>query len=50
MYLEVIDMGFEPIKSAEYTFLGRVTEFKYGLRLSEVCLFILLFIQMGENN
>ena len=31
-------MGGEPIKNTDYTSLGRVTEFKYGLKLSEVVL------------
>ena len=39
IYSEVIDMGFgEPIKNTDYTHLGRVTEFRYGLKLSEVVL------------
>jgi len=38
IYQEVIDLGGEPIKNTDYTSLGRVTEFKYGLRLSEVIL------------
>ena len=29
-------MGGEPIKNTDYTSLGRVTEFKYGAKLSEV--------------
>ncbi|XP_071485033.1 alpha-amylase-like [Diadema antillarum] len=32
---EVIDQGGEPITASEYTPYGRVTEFKYGLRLGE---------------
>ncbi|XP_070565164.1 alpha-amylase 2-like [Ptychodera flava] len=31
---EVIDQGGEPIKATDYTHLGRVTEFNYGLELS----------------
>ena len=29
-------MGGEPIKNTDYTGLGRVTEFRYGMKLSEV--------------
>lgn len=29
-------MGGEPIKNTDYTPLGRVTEFKYGMHLSDV--------------
>ena len=36
IYSEVIDLGGEPIKNDEYTFLGRVTEFKYGFNLGNV--------------
>ena len=36
IYQEVIDLGGEPIKNTDYTGLGRVTEFKYGQKLSEV--------------
>jgi alpha-amylase len=36
IYQEVIDRGTEPIKYTEYTSLGRVTEFQYGAKLSEV--------------
>lgn len=36
IYQEVIDLGGEPIKNTDYTHLGRVTEFKYGQKLSEV--------------
>ena len=32
---EVIDQGGEPITSEEYTHLGRVTEFKYGIKIGE---------------
>lgn len=38
IYQEVIDLGGEPIKNTDYTYLGRVTEFKYGKFLSEVVL------------
>ena len=31
-------MGGEPIKNTDYTSLGRVTEFKFGAKLSEVVL------------
>lgn len=34
IYQEVIDLGGEPIKNTDYTSLGRVTEFKYGMHLS----------------
>lgn len=31
VFQEVIDLsGSEPIKSSDYTYVGRVTEFKYG--------------------
>ena len=33
---EVIDQGGEPVRASQYTHLGRVTEFKYGLKLGEV--------------
>ena len=36
IFSEVIDLGGEPIKNTDYTYLGRVTEFKYGQKLSEV--------------
>ncbi|XP_022105490.1 alpha-amylase 1-like [Acanthaster planci] len=35
IFQEVIDQGGEPITAGEYTAYGRVTEFKYGLRLGE---------------
>ncbi|PIK42765.1 putative alpha-amylase 4N isoform X2 [Apostichopus japonicus] len=35
VYQEVIDQGGEPITADEYTPYGRVTEFKYGLKLAE---------------
>lgn len=35
IYQEVIDLGGEPITSAEYVGIGRVTEFKYGKFLGE---------------
>lgn len=34
VFMEVIDMGNEPIKGSEYTGLGRVTEFKFGIHIS----------------
>ena len=36
IYLEVIDMGGESITSAQYTFIGRVTEFKHGWNIGDV--------------
>lgn len=36
IYQEVIDMGGEPITASEYTYLGRVTEFKHGKNLGDV--------------
>ncbi|XP_069795542.1 pancreatic alpha-amylase-like isoform X2 [Narcine bancroftii] len=36
IYQEVIDMGGEPIKSTQYTSLGKVTEFRYGAKLGTV--------------
>ncbi|KAM9719598.1 alpha-amylase-like [Menidia menidia] len=36
IYQEVIDLGGEAISSAEYSHLGRVTEFKYGTKLGTV--------------
>uniref|UniRef100_A0A3B1IL04 Alpha-amylase n=1 Tax=Astyanax mexicanus TaxID=7994 RepID=A0A3B1IL04_ASTMX len=36
IFQEVIDLGGEPITAAEYTGLGRVTEFKYGAKLGTV--------------
>uniref|UniRef100_A0A4W5LSD6 Alpha-amylase n=1 Tax=Hucho hucho TaxID=62062 RepID=A0A4W5LSD6_9TELE len=36
IYQEVIDLGGEPIKAAEYSGLGLVTEFKYGIMLGSV--------------
>ncbi|XP_077978425.1 alpha-amylase 1-like [Glandiceps talaboti] len=33
IYQEVIDQGGEPIKATDYTHVGLVTEFKYGLEL-----------------
>ncbi|XP_033636505.1 alpha-amylase-like [Asterias rubens] len=35
VFQEVIDQGGEPITAGEYTPYGRVTEFKYGLRVGE---------------
>lgn len=34
IYQEVIDLGGEAVHASEYTRLGRVTEFKYGMELS----------------
>lgn len=34
VFMEVIDLGGEPIKGSEYTSSSRVTEFKYGMHLS----------------
>ena len=34
IYQEVIDVAREPIQAEEYTFIGDVTEFNYGLRLA----------------
>ena len=36
IYQEVIDLGWEPIKSSEYIPYGRITEFKYGFYISQV--------------
>eukprot|EP00105_Crassostrea_gigas_P027049 XP_011448249.1 PREDICTED: alpha-amylase [Crassostrea gigas] len=36
IYLEVIDLGNEPIKAAEYTGIARVTDFIYGIKIAEV--------------
>jgi len=36
IYFEVIDLGGEPIKNTDYTWIGRVSEFRYGKFLSEV--------------
>ncbi|CAF3818143.1 unnamed protein product [Rotaria sp. Silwood1] len=36
IYFEVIDLGGEPIKNTDYTWIGRVSEFRYGKYLSEV--------------
>ncbi|XP_036450017.1 amyAc_bac_euk_AmyA and Aamy_C domain-containing protein [Colossoma macropomum] len=36
IYQEVIDLGGEPIKASEYFGLGRVTEFKYSVKLGTV--------------
>jgi alpha-amylase len=30
IYFEVIDLGGEPIKNTEYTWMARVSEFRYG--------------------
>lgn len=34
VFMEVIDLGNEPIKGSEYTGMSRVTEFQYGMHLS----------------
>ncbi|XP_065569326.1 alpha-amylase 4N-like isoform X2 [Artemia franciscana] len=36
IFQEVIDLGYEPIKSDEYTGNGVVTEFKYSTKIGEV--------------
>jgi len=36
IFQEVIDMGGEPIKATDYTYMGRVTEFKHGKNLGDV--------------
>ena len=36
IYFEVIDLGGEPIKNTDYSWMGRVSEFRYGKFLSEV--------------
>jgi len=36
IFQEVIDMGGEPITANEYTFIGRVTEFKHGKHIGDV--------------
>jgi alpha-amylase len=36
IYFEVIDLGGEPIKNTDYTWMARVSEFRYGKFLSEV--------------
>jgi len=36
IYMEVIDLGNEPIKGSDYFGLGVVTEFKYGMFLGEM--------------
>ncbi|XP_070565166.1 alpha-amylase 1-like [Ptychodera flava] len=33
IYLEVIDQGGEAVKATDYTYIGYVTEFKYGIEL-----------------
>ena len=40
--MEVIDLGNEPIKNAEYSGMSRVTEFQYGMHLSNVRILIIL--------
>lgn len=36
VYFEVIDLGGEPIKNTDYTWMARVSEFRYGKFISEV--------------
>jgi len=36
IYQEVIDLGFEAISYDEYTHLGALSEFKYGMELAKV--------------
>ena len=36
IYMEVIDLGGEPITASQYTSMGRVTEFKHGKNLGDV--------------
>ena len=36
IYQEVIDQGYESVSSLEYVNLGRVTEFKYGMKLGSI--------------
>lgn len=36
VYFEVIDLGGEPIKNTDYTWIARVSEFRYGSFLSQV--------------
>lgn len=36
IFMQVIDLGGEPITSGQYTHLGRVTEFKYGAKLGTI--------------
>lgn len=36
IYFEVIDLGGEPIKNTDYSWMARVSEFRYGKFLSEV--------------
>ena len=36
IFMEVIDMGGEPIKAADYIHMGRVTEFKHCKNLGDV--------------
>jgi len=44
VFQEVIDLGGEPIKNSEYSGFARVTEFKYGMHLSDVSLFFILYL------
>ena len=36
VFQEVIDQGGEPITASQYTHIGRVTEFKYSIKIGEV--------------
>lgn len=42
VFNEVIDLGNEPIKGSEYTGNARVTEFKFGMHLSNVIIILTL--------
>ena len=42
LWLQVIDLGGEPIKSTDYSHIGRVTEFKYILWIMQVSLWTVL--------
>uniref|UniRef100_A0A3Q4HJI5 Alpha-amylase n=1 Tax=Neolamprologus brichardi TaxID=32507 RepID=A0A3Q4HJI5_NEOBR len=52
IYQEVIDLGGEAISANEYVSLGRVTEFKYGLRstiIKCISFFFAVFRNWGEG-
>ena len=36
IFQEVIDLGGEPIKTTDYSGFSRITEFKYGMHVSNV--------------
>ena len=36
VFMEVIDMGGEPIQASDYTHIGRVTEFKHCKHIGDV--------------